>query len=111
LFTLFGSPNCFTSPRKSSAEAGNVRKHQAGCISFYGQVSLTPGFSPVTADGTGPGRFNGLAGAAAFKREQTVETVFLPRPALSTRLKPGVNEISEDHRFARKRDATGLGAT
>jgi hypothetical protein len=46
----------------------------------------------VPADGTGPGRFNGLAGVAAFKREKTVETVLLPRPAFSTRLKPGVNE-------------------
>jgi hypothetical protein len=62
----------------------------------------------VTADGTGPGRFNGLTGAAAFKREKTVETVFLRPPAFSTRLKPGVNEISGDHRFARKRDEAPL---
>jgi hypothetical protein len=74
-------------------------------ISFYGKGSLTPGCSPVTADGTGSGRFNGLAGTAPFNREKTVETVFLPRPALSTRLKPGVNEKCRKHRIASKRDA------
>jgi hypothetical protein len=49
-------------------------------------ISLTPGFSPVVAGQTGQNRFNGFSCAdKPLKR-------LARQDALTTRLKPGVNE-------------------
>ena len=49
-------------------------------------ISLTPGFSPVTASKTIQNRFNG------FPRADKPLKRLGSRHAISTRLKPGVNE-------------------
>ena len=59
-------------------------------------ISLTPGFSPVSADWGGQNRFNGfLRAGKPLKR--------LPHIAPSTtRLKPGVNESHLNGRLTRQ---------
>jgi len=52
-------------------------------------ISLTPGFSPVSAGQQWPNRFNGLARAGKPLKRLGLGA------ALCIRLKPGVNEIED----------------